>query len=338
MKPDRILFDELRDHDAERARLQGVVDDLRRSPPRISPIWFYDQRGSALFERICELPEYYLTRTELEIMRAHASEIADALGANVTVVEPGSGASLKTRLLLDALERPVAYVPIDISREHMLSATRCLLRDYPRLRVHPVCADFTGAFDVPAAALRGARRTVVYFPGSTLGNFERDAAEILLERFAEIAGPDGAVVLGLDRVKPAAILERAYNDAAGVTAAFNLNALRHLNRELSASFDLADFEHRAPWVPETERIEMHLVARRDTSAKVGATAFEFARGDNLLTELSHKYTFESAARLARAAGLVVRRTWSDPQDWFSVLLLERDRSLSGGAYGPGGPA
>ena len=338
MKPDRILFDERRDHDAERARLQGVIDDLHRSPPRISPIWFYDQRGSALFERICELPEYYLTRTEIAIMRTHAAEIADALGANVTVVEPGSGASMKTRLLLDALERPVAYVPIDISRDHMLSAARRLLRDYPRLRVHPVCADFTGAFDVPAAALRGARRTVVFFPGSTLGNFERDAAETLLTRFAEIAGPDGAVLLGLDRVKRAAILETAYNDAAGVTAAFNLNALRHLNREVPATFDLEDFEHHAPWVPGHDRIEMHLVARRDTSARIGGTTFGLARGEYLLTELSHKYTPGSAARLAAAAGLVVRGTWSDPHDWFSVLLLEHDRSLRGGAFAPSGPA
>ena len=316
-----VRFDE-QEHDADRARLAQVVAGLKETPPRISPIWFYDQRGSALFQRICELPEYYPTRTELAIMRAHAADMADALGANVAIVEPGSGASLKTRLLLDALDAPAAYVPVDISRESLLVAAQRLRRDYPQLRVQPVCADFTRPFDLPSAVLRDARRRVVYFPGSTLGNFASDEAIHLLARLAAIAGRDGALLLGLDSVKPASILERAYDDAAGVTAEFNLNALRHLNRELGATFDLTAFEHRAPWVAGHARIEVHLVARRDMSFSLGSETFRLRRGEYLLTEYSHKYTPESAARLAAAAGLAVRRTWSDPRGWFSVLLLE----------------
>lgn len=306
-------------------RLADVVAGLRDSPPRISPIWFYDARGSALFERICEQPEYYLTRTELGIMREHATQIARALGPKVALIEPGSGASLKTRLLLDALDAPAVYAPVDISREHLLDAAERLQRDYPRLHVQPICADFTAWFDVPAATLSSADRNVVYFPGSTLGNFDRAGAVALLSRFASIAGPDGAVLLGLDSVKDASILERAYDDAAGVTAAFNLNALRHLNRTLSTTFDLAAFEHRAQWVPRHERIEMHLVARRDTRFEVADDAFALRRAEYLLTEYSHKYTAESAAQLAREAGLDVVQTWSDARGWFRVMLLGTSR-------------
>lgn len=322
MKQESVARNVDRDVDVERSRMAQVIAGLEESPPRISPIWFYDHRGSALFERICALPEYYPTRTELAIMRRYAGEIAASLGERVTVIEPGSGASIKTRLLLDALATPVAYVPVDISREHLLVTAARLRGDYPRLRVQPVCADFTTALDIPPAAAQGALRKIVYFPGSTLGNFSTVEAVSILARFASAAGPAGAVLLGLDRVKSESILERAYNDAGGVTAAFNLNALRHLNRELGATFDLRGFDHRAPWVAGQERIEMHLVARSDQAFSVGSASFSLARGQYLLTEYSHKYTIESASRIATAAGLAVRRVWSDPRDWFSVLLLE----------------
>lgn len=304
------------------ARVERVLAGLRESPKRIEPIWFYDPCGSALFERICATPEYYLTRTELGIMRADAPEMAAALGPHVVLIEPGSGASLKTRLLLEALRAPRAYVPVDISREHLMAATRRLRDDFPSLRVQPVCADFTGALALPTGVMNVEARRVVYFPGSTLGNFARPAAIDLLRRMRNLAGSSGAVLLGIDRVKAAAIIERAYNDVAGLTAAFNLNALRHLNRELGAGFDPGAFTHRAPWVPEHSRIEMHLVANRETSFIVGDEQFEMARGEYLLTEYSHKYTLDDVAALASSAGLAVRRTWSDPQDWFSVLLLK----------------
>jgi len=322
MKQQSVALDRRSEQEAERARLAPVIEGLRETPPRISPIWFYDRRGSALFERICDLPEYYPTRTELGIMRAHAQSMAAALGSRIALIEPGSGASLKTRLLLDALDRPAAYVPVDISREHLLQAARALRKDYPKLAVEPVCADFTRPFSLPAQALHSARRRVVYFPGSTIGNFARDQAIDLLGRLRGIAGPDGALLLGVDRVKPADILERAYNDSAGVTAEFNLNALRHMNRELGTDFDLTAFRHHAPWVAEHSRIEMHLVARRDLAFSAGDESFELARGDYLLTEYSHKYTLDDATAKAAAAGLAVRKIWSDAADWFSVLLLE----------------
>ncbi len=322
MKHENLALDTTTDSEAGQARLEEVVAGLRERPMRLSPIWFYDERGSQLFERICELQEYYPTRTELGIMAAHAHEMAEALGPHVALVEPGSGASLKTRRLLDALDRPACYVPVDISREHLLNAAKRLKRDYPGLEVLPVCGDFSRSLDVPDSRRKRARRRVVYFPGSTIGNFANDQAVQLLERMRFAAGPEGAVLLGIDRVKPAPILERAYDDASGVTAAFNLNALRHLNRELGTQFDLAAFRHRAPWVAEHSRIEMHLVATRDQHFRVAGEAFHIARDNYLLTEYSHKYTVEAAARLAAAAGLDVRRVWSDPQDWFSVLLLE----------------
>ena len=320
MKQPSTALDRRREQEAEQARIAQVLEGLREDPPRLSPIWFYDRRGSLLFERICDLPEYYPTRTELAIMREQAGAMARALGPRVALIEPGSGASLKTRLLLDALDRPAAYVPVDISGEHLMDSARALRRDYPVLRVEPVCADFTQPFPLPVA-VRSARRRVVYFPGSTIGNFAREEAVALLRRLCSMAGEDGALLLGVDRVKPVDVLERAYNDEAGVTAEFNLNALRHLNRELGAGFDLTAFGHRAPWVAEHSRIEMHLVAQRDTTFSVGSESFAMRRGDYLLTEYSHKYTIEDATAKAAAAGLVVRGVWSDASDWFSVLLL-----------------
>ena len=310
------------------ARLDDLVAGLRQTPPSISPSWFYDRRGSALFDRICEQPEYYLTRVELSIMDAHVREMAEALGPHIALIEPGAGSGLKTRRLLDALDSPASYVPVDISREHLLESASRLRADHPGLHVHPVCADFTAPFEVPAATLEDARRNVVYFPGSTLGNWGPHEAVELLRRFARLAGAGGAVLLGLDTVKPAEILERAYDDAAGVTAAFNLNALEHINRVTGAGIDTSAFRHFAPWVAAHERIEMRLVARRDVAFDVGAARVRLRRGEYLLTEYSHKYTPLSAARLAAEAGLVVQQAWFDPQRWFGVWLL----APGGGAY------
>ena len=303
-------------------RVERALAGLRETPKRIEPVWLYDSRGSALFERICTTPEYYLTRTELGILRADAPDMAAALGPRVVLIEPGSGASLKTRVLLEALQAPHAYVPVDISHEYLMATTRRLQNDFPSLPVQPVCADFTAAFGLPSVALHEETRRVVYFPGSTLGNFTRIAAIDLLRRMREMAGPSGAVLLGIDRIKDAAILERAYDDAAGLTAAFNLNALRHLNRALGAGFDPEAFSHRAPWVPAHSRIEMHLVANRELGFIVGGQRFQMTRGEYLITEYCHKYTLREIADLVQCAGLTVRRTWSDPRDWFSVLLLE----------------
>ncbi|MGI9245754.1 MAG: L-histidine N(alpha)-methyltransferase, partial [Steroidobacteraceae bacterium] len=288
----------------------------------ISPTWFYDAQGSALFERLGETPEYYLTRTELGILRDHRVEIAAALGSHVALIEPGSGAIVKTRLLLDVLRDPWVYVPVDVARAALFAAAPRVREDYPQLRVQPVCADFARSFELPWSVIKGARRRVVYFPGSTIGNFERDEAVGLLRNFSRIVSPDGAVVLGIDRVKPAGLLQRAYDDAAGVTAAFNLNALRHLNAELGATFDLAAFEHEAIWDEARERIEMRLVARRSTRFGIGPSEFALGRGDYLLTEYSQKYSLDSVADIVAAAGFRIEQVWSDRSDWFSVLLLE----------------
>lgn len=322
MKQSSIALDRRAELAERERRIAEVVAGLSERPMRLSPLWFYDERGSALFERICTLPEYYLTRTELRIMQQHVAAMAAALGPRVALIEPGSGASRKTRLLLEALERPAAYLPVDISREHLYAAARSLRRDYPGLDVHPLAADFTRPMRLPADLGASSRRRVVYFPGSTLGNFRREEAVALLARFRSLAGGDGALLLGVDRVKAPEVLERAYDDAAGVTAEFNLNALRHLNRELDAGFDLAGFRHRAPWIPEQGRIEMHLVAERPQRFGWGEQGFALDRGDYLLTEYSHKYTPEGIASIASEAGWSVQRSWSDGAEWFSVLLLE----------------
>jgi len=317
-----LAIDNSVDLSADQDRLDEVLDGLRREPPRLSPVWFYDRRGSELFERICELPEYYLTRTELGIMDAHAADIAAALGPGVTLIEPGSGASLKTRLLLDTLHDLTAYVPVDVSREHLIDVAASLQDAYPALDIRPVCEDFTASLSIPPALLESDSRRVVYFPGSTIGNFERNEAVRLLRQMRDTAGDDGLVLLGIDRVKNVEILEKAYNDAAGVTALFNLNALRHMNRELDADFDPAGFSHRAPWVPGKSRIEMRLLPRNRQSVTISGESFSFEAPGYLLTEYSHKYTMADAEAVADAAGLSIKAAWSDEADWFSVLMLE----------------
>lgn len=301
---------------------RGVLADLRKTPKQLSPTWFYDEYGSQLFDAICELPEYYVTRTELEIMHRHMADIAARLGPHVAVIEYGSGSSMKTRVLLDHLESPAVYMPVDISRMHLLDAAGALARDYPELRIKPVCADFMQPFSLGPLPASAARR-VVYFPGSTIGNFETDAARRLLTSIRTLIGGNGCVLIGVDLKKDPSVLQRAYDDAAGVTAEFNLNALRHLNHKLGADFDLSSFEHRAVWSADHDRIEMYLVSLRDQVVHLGNEQIHFARGEQLCTEYSHKYTLESFARLASEAGLVVSHVWTDPQNLFSIQLLER---------------
>ncbi len=297
-----------------------VLDGLRESPKQLSPVWFYDEVGSSLFDSICDLPEYYLTRTEMQIMARHGAEMAQLIGPHAALIEFGSGSSDKTRVLLDKLESLACYVPIDISRDYLFDAAGTLARDYPQLRITPVCADFTQPFDLPVH-IAAAHRRVVYFPGSTLGNFETQAARRLLATMRTIIGRKGAVLIGIDLRKDPNMLERAYNDDAGVTAAFNLNALRHLNRELGADFDVDAFEHSAVWVEDHSRIEMHLVSTRDQSIHLGDETVQIRRGERLRTELSHKYSLDDFAALAASADLDVERVWTDDNALFSVQLL-----------------
>jgi len=301
--------------------VEEVLAGLRATPKRLSSAYLYDQRGSELFDAICALPEYYLTRTETAILASHAAEIAACIGKRALLLEPGSGSSRKTRLLLDALPDLAAYVPVDISRSHLLEAARALQAAYPRLQVLPVCADFTLGFALPPPP-RPPARVVVFFPGSTLGNFDPPQAIRLLELMRHTAGRRGGLLLGIDLAKDPAILERAYNDAAGVTAAFNMNLLARLNRELAADFDLGGFRHEAVWVRAQSRIEMRLVSLREQTAHLAGAPVEFAAGERLITEHCHKYTAESFASQARTAGWMPRRAWTDPRGYFSVQYLE----------------
>ncbi|HEY2035566.1 MAG TPA: L-histidine N(alpha)-methyltransferase [Steroidobacteraceae bacterium] len=301
--------------------VEDVLAGLHATPKRLSPAYLYDRRGSQLFEAICDLPEYYLTRTETGILARHAVEMAACIGAGALLLEPGSGSSRKTRLLLDALPDLGAYVPVDISRTHLLEAARALQAAYPRLEVLPVCADFTQGFTLPPSR-RPPSRVVVFFPGSTLGNFDAPEAIRLLELMRRTAGAGGGLLVGIDLAKDRAILERAYNDAAGITAAFNMNLLVRLNHELAADFDIGSFSHEAIWVPAQSRIEMHLVSARAQAVHVAGESVQFAAGERLVTEHCHKYTADSFASQARSAGWIPRRSWSDARGYFSVQYLE----------------
>ncbi|RIL00851.1 MAG: L-histidine N(alpha)-methyltransferase [Proteobacteria bacterium] len=311
----------LQDVAPDRARFRDDVWHGLSLPRKTLPCkYFYDARGSALFEAICELPEYYPTRTELSIMERHAGDMAARLGARCLLVEYGSGSSRKTRLLLDRLEAPAGYVPIDISRTALAASARALTDAYPALEVLPVCADYTEPFDLPHPQRTPLRRAV-YFPGSTIGNFTPPEVASFLARMARVAGRRGALLVGVDLKKERAVLEAAYDDAAGVTAAFNRNLLVRINRELGGEFDLARFAHRARWDEQAGRVEMHLVADRAHSVRVAGRAFSFARGETIHTENSYKFDLAQFAALAAGAGLAVREVWTDDARRFSVQLL-----------------
>jgi dimethylhistidine N-methyltransferase len=308
--------------ETERFR-EDVLRGLSLTPKSLPCKYFYDAAGSRLFDDICRLEEYYPTRTETALMEAHAAEMAAHLGANAVLVEYGSGSSTKTRILLDHLPRATAYVPIDISREHLCRSAECLASEYPALAVHPVCADYTAPFHLPAFGASDAP-WAVYFPGSTIGNFHPEEAIPFLGRIAEVVGPGGGLLIGVDLKKDPTILEAAYNDRPGVTAAFNLNLLTRINRELGGTFDLARFQHAARYNEERGRIEMHLVSRERQAVRLGGREVAFAAGESILTECSYKYSPEDFARLAARAGFTVRRVWTDAANLFSVQYLVAD--------------
>ncbi|MEZ5564865.1 MAG: L-histidine N(alpha)-methyltransferase [Gammaproteobacteria bacterium] len=300
--------------------LTELVEGLRERPKQVSPKYFYDAKGSELFEAICAQPEYYPTRTELAIMEDHLKEVATLIGPDVTLVEYGSGASLKTRLLLTELVTPTAYVPVDISRQYLASTAMVLGDEFPHIEMLPVAADFTRPFSLPEPQA-APRRRVLYFPGSTIGNFSRSDAVTLLKKMRHDAGPDGALLIGVDLVKPVAVLERAYNDAAGVTAAFNLNLLSHLNAKFQANFVADNFQHHAVWDSEHRRIEMRLISCRQQTVNIDALRIDFAPQEFLVTEHSHKYTPAGFAQLAADAGWMVQQLWTDRRQYFSVQYL-----------------
>lgn len=296
-----------------------VVEGLGKPQKSVPPKYFYDAEGSRLFEAICELAEYYPTRTETALLRARAAEIAEAIPRGAALVEFGSGASVKTRILLDAAPQLSVYAPVDISPEALAAAAHDIGRDYPRLTVAPLAEDFTRALTLPAQA--AGRPVVGFFPGSTIGNFTPDEARAFLEGARRLLGEGAAFIVGIDLVKDAATLTAAYDDALGVTAAFNKNLLARINRELGGDFDLDAFVHRAVWNEADSRIEMHLESQKAQTVHVAGRAFQFAAGETLHTENSCKFTVEGFARLAVSAGWRLEREWVSPAPAFAVVLL-----------------
>ena len=316
-------------HDRQ-PRADRLYHDVRAGlsavPRTLPPTYFYDDAGALLFERITQLEAYYPTRTELSILRRHLPELADAVGVNARIVELGSGSGMKTRLLLRHLHAPASYLPVDVSRAQLHQLALSLAADFPSLEIRPVCADFTREWSLPRTVAQPAR-TVAFFPGSTIGNFEAGDAVALLARVRRLSGPGGGLLIGADLHKERATLERAYNDPDGVTAAFNLNLLRRINRECGADFELDAFRHHAFYDEARRRIEMRLVATRPVVVTLpgpgtgAAIAFEFRPGDAITTEYSHKYTLASFGALAAAAGWAAERIWTDERAWFSLWLL-----------------
>ena len=298
----------------------AVLSGLQRTPRAIPAKFLYDARGSALFDAICELPEYYLTRTETEILRRCAHEIAGLAGPGCALVEFGSGSSVKSRLLIEGMHDLAAYVPIDISRQHLDATASRLRRDYPALKVEPVCADYMSLSQLPAD-VSAARRRIGFFPGSTIGNLEPDEATAFLRRARSLLGEGGALVLGADLKKDPRRLHDAYNDAAGVTAQFTLNLLRRMNRELDANFDLAAFAHEAFYNPAEGRIEIYFRSLKPQTVSVAGRSLVFRSGDRVHTEYSYKYDDAGIAQLARSAGFAIAHTWTDPVRLFAVAYL-----------------
>ncbi len=299
--------------------LDDVVHGLSARRKWLPPKWLYDARGSSLYELICEQPEYYPARTELAILERHAGEIAGAIGPGAVVFEYGVGSGRKTALLLASLARPAGYVPVDISGDALLAAAEALARRFPRLDVRPVIGDFTRTVRLPLDDIAASRR-VAFFPGSTIGNFDPPEAVSLLRKMARDAGPGGALVIGVDLVKGERTLVRAYDDARGVTAAFDLNLLARMNRELGADFRLSRFRHRSIWDSRLSRVEMHLESEEAQLVRVAGRTFAFDAGETIHTESAYKWEPRAFDALAAIAGWRPERTWTDERAWFAVNL------------------
>ncbi|MFB6262971.1 MAG: L-histidine N(alpha)-methyltransferase [Bradymonadaceae bacterium] len=305
--------------DFQRALIEGLVTD-----PKVVPSKFlYDERGSELFERICELDEYYPTDAEMAIFDERLSELADAVGAGAQVVEYGSGSGRKTVRLLRALERPAAYIPIDISRAALETCRELIADRVPEVPIRPVCADYTRAFDLPDTGADG-ERTVAFFPGSTIGNFKPEEAVAFLRNIARTCGPESLLLIGVDLAKDPDVLRRAYDDSEGVTAEFNLNLLDRANREADAGFDRDAFRHRATYDDDHPRIVLQLVSERDQRIEIGDEVVEFDEDEAIDTEYSYKYEPQTFRRRARRAGWRPATYWTDPEERFSFWVLEAE--------------
>jgi dimethylhistidine N-methyltransferase len=299
--------------------LAEVLAGLSSSPRTLPCKFFYDERGADLFQKICELPEYYITRTETELLRRYAPEISESIGANAALIGFGTGAGIKTRMLLEQLQNPIAYIPVDISKQRLIDSAVELSRAMPALEILPVCADYLQELQLPRP-LRKPDHVAVYFPGSTIGNLEPAVAKEFLQRVCRLCGENGGLIIGVDLQKGRDVLETAYNDSAGVTAAFNLNLLVRSNRELGADFDLSHWRHRAVYNQDEGRIEMHLVSDGEQTVHLGGHEFRFGAGEKIITEFSYKHTLDGFARLAASAGFrEASRVWTDPEKMFAIF-------------------
>jgi L-histidine Nalpha-methyltransferase len=300
--------------------LNDVLEGLAAPQKAIPSLYFYDELGSDLFEQITEVDEYYPTRTEVSIMEAHGAEMAAMIGPGVRLIELGSGSSMKTGRLLRHLDSPAAYVPVDISQEHLMAAAERIAAEFQDIEVLPICADFSEPMVMPTPRME-VKRNVAYFPGSTLGNFPQHMAADLLALMSEEMGPGGGMLIGLDLRKAPEKILPAYDDAQGVTARFNLNLLARLNNELGADFDVDGFTHRAVWDEAGSRVQMHLVSRREQTVTIHDHRFEFQPGEHIHTEYSHKYSLAAFSEIAEKNGFRVERVWTDPEQLFSVQFL-----------------
>jgi dimethylhistidine N-methyltransferase len=296
-----------------------VIDGLSQTQKRIPPKFFYDARGSQLFDAICELPEYYPTRTETRILKQNAADIANAVGENSFIIEPGSGSSHKIRLLLDTL-KPHVYMPMDISREHLLNAANEIAVDFPWLEVHAACADFTTELTIPEHHQH--EHKIAFFPGSSIGNFEPTDAASFLRHLGDIVGKGGGLLIGVDLKKDREVLTAAYNDRSGITAQFNKNLLTRINRELHGNFELDNFHHKAFYNENLGRVEMHLVSDGAQTVTVDGNTFNFTDGETIHTENSYKYTVDEFESLASKAGYKLIKVWVDPDQLFSLQFYE----------------
>lgn len=295
-----------------------VLDGLKSTPKRLNSKLLYDEKGSALFEKITMVPEYYPTRTELAILTRYAEEISTYLGRQIVLIELGSGSSKKVKILLNAMSDPVAYMPIDISKEFLQVSTQSLANAYPHLQVMAICADYTQSFNLPDVPTK----RVVFFPGSTFGNFEPQEAETFLIRLSRLLRKGDGLLIGIDLEKSASILNAAYNDTAGITAAFNLNLLLRMNRELHTNFQIKQFEHDAFYNEQQKRIEMHLKSLSEQVVIVDQEHIQFMEGETIHTENSYKFSIDAFQQLAEKAGFEPIKVWTDAQSLFSVHYLE----------------
>lgn len=298
--------------------LRGLNQDHKELPPKL----LYDKTGSDIFDEICDLPEYYPTRSEKEILTRHAFEISELVGPEALIIEPGAGVGEKIRLLLPYFDAPAGYVPLEISKETLMEMTAEIAGIFPEVKLYPVCADFTEDFTLSDLDLGAIRKKVIFFPGSTIGNFTPAEARSFLRRMKEVAGPGGALLIGADLKKDSDILNRAYDDSRGVTAAFNLNLLKRLNSEIKTDFDAGAFRHRALYNQELGRVEMHLESLREQEVLIDGRPVRFKAGETIHTESSYKYTVEEFQALGEDAGWKPRRNWQDEKNLFSVYYFE----------------